>query len=107
VLYLYPGDDLARAVVASRKVGGAVVRNRAKRLLREAIRERIEKPRGRAAAIRRQHLPEATAGDGLWVVTVARTRITDARSPAVCEELDRLLDRPAASEPTRDRPRSE
>ena len=31
VLYLYPGDDLARAVVASRKVGGAVTRNRAKK----------------------------------------------------------------------------
>ena len=35
VVYLLSADDMARGVVASRKVGGAVQRNRAKRLLRE------------------------------------------------------------------------
>ncbi len=94
VLYLYPGDDLARAVVASRKVGKAVARNRAKRLLREAIRERIEKPAGAVAAIRDRHLADAAAGPGLWVVMVARTRILGARLPEVSEELARLLDCP-------------
>jgi ribonuclease P protein component len=37
VVYLLPADDFAQAVVASRKVGGAVQRNRGKRLLREAL----------------------------------------------------------------------
>jgi RNase P protein component len=96
VLYLYPGDDLARAVVASRKVGKAVARNRAKRLLREAIRERIEKPAGAVAAIRDRHLADAAAGPGLWVVMVARTRILGARLPEVSDELARLLDCPPA-----------
>ncbi len=99
VLYLYPGADLARAVVASRKVGGAVTRNRAKRLLREAIRERIEKPAGAVAAIRERHLADPGAAEGLWVVTVARTRMVGARLPEVSEELARLLDAPPASAP--------
>ena len=94
MLYLYPGDDRALAVVASRKVGGAVARNRAKRLLREAIRHRIEVPSGAAADIRRRQLPDAPAGAGLWVVAVARTRILTARCPDVSAELDELLDRP-------------
>jgi RNase P protein component len=96
VLYLYPGDDLARAVVASRKVGGAVTRNRAKRLLRVAIRERIETPPGAVVTIRDRHCPDPTAAAGLWVVAVARTKIVGARAPEVCEELDRLLERPPA-----------
>jgi len=37
VVYLYEADDDAQAFVASRKLGGAVKRNRAKRLLRAAI----------------------------------------------------------------------
>ena len=38
VVYLLVANDFGSAVVASRKVGGAVQRNRAKRLLREARR---------------------------------------------------------------------
>lgn len=37
VVYLLPADEYARGIVASRKVGGAVRRNRAKRLMREAM----------------------------------------------------------------------
>ena len=107
MLYLYPGDDLARAVVASRKVGGAVTRNRAKRLLREAIRSRVENQPETALAIRREYWPstssgegpDAKSGQGLWIVTVARRNIVGRGYQDVLRELDQLLDRPAAPSP--------
>jgi RNase P protein component len=99
VLYLYPGDDLARAVVASRKVGGAVARNRAKRLLREAIRSRIENEPETVAAIRRRLWGPTPGGEGLWLVAVARRRLLDVTYHEVVAELDRLLHRPPAPAP--------
>lgn len=93
MLYVYPGDDQARAVVASRKVGGAVARNRAKRLLRVAIRG-IEDSPATAAQIRERLLPDAPRDGGLWVVAVARARIASACSRDVIAELEQLLDRP-------------
>ena len=99
VLYLYPGDDLARAVVASRKVGGAVTRNRAKRLLREAIRSRIEYEPQTVAEIRRREWPADASGEGLWLVAVARRRIVDKKFQDVAAELDQLLHRPPAPAP--------
>ena len=99
VLYLYPGDDLARAVVASRKVGGAVTRNRAKRLLREAIRSRIETEPRAVAEIRQRTWPDAASGEGLWLVAVARQRIVGTKYDDVAAELDRLLHRPPAPAP--------
>ena len=103
VLYLYPGDDLARAVVASRKVGGAVTRNRAKRLLREAIRSRIEKEPQVVAEIRRRTWasggPGTPSGEGLWLVAVARRRIVEKNCEDVAAELDQLLRRPPAPAP--------
>lgn len=60
------------AVIASRHVGGAVVRNRAKRLLREAAR----------------HTAPA-AGDDL--VLIARRGCAEADMPTVRAELQRLL----------------
>ena len=71
------GLDLSRVgVAASRKLGGAVARNRAKRLLREAAR----------------HLyPQLNAG---WdVMLVARPKILEAKEPQVEEVLARLLKR--------------
>jgi hypothetical protein len=106
VVYLLPADDFARAVVASRKVGGAVQRNRAKRLLREALRAALKsgsfgKNDTRSEgdiSISERFFPES-GGDsplqggkeGLWVVLVARHRILDAKIPEVREELDSLL----------------
>ena len=59
------------AVVASRRVGGAVQRNRAKRLLREAARSLAWRP-------------------GLDVVLVARAAAAGASFVAVREELAQL-----------------
>jgi ribonuclease P protein component len=93
VLFLYPGDDQARAVVASRRVGGAVIRNRAKRLLREAIRNQVESRPGYAAVLRRRFFPDAGSGEGLWLVAVARSSIASAHCPDVVAELAEMLDR--------------
>jgi hypothetical protein len=93
VLYLFPGDDLARAVVASRRIGGAVERNRAKRLLREALAACIQRPPDAAGGVRQRLIPQADPGEGLWVVAVARSAILRARCADVVAELDRLLRR--------------
>ena len=69
------GLDLSRVgVAASRKLGSAVARNRAKRLLRAAA----------------QHLyPQITAG---WdVMLIARPKILAAKGPQVADALARLL----------------
>lgn len=62
--------------ITSRKVGGAVVRNRVRRRMREAIR---------------RHLDEIPAG---WdVVLIARAPIADARFAAIEQAITQLLGR--------------
>ena len=101
VVYLLPADDMAHAVVASRKVGGAVQRNRAKRLLREARRLGSLARPDQVMGIRTRFFPEPDAAadaagrvaEGLWVVLVARRAILDASMHEVRAELDELLSR--------------
>ncbi|HPF69368.1 MAG TPA: ribonuclease P protein component [Candidatus Krumholzibacteria bacterium] len=100
VVYLLPADDWARAVVASRKVGGAVQRNRTKRLLREALRTGSLASPDQVMGVRTRFFPEpgpagaadGRDGEGLWVVLVARRAMLEASSREVRAELDQLLD---------------
>lgn len=66
-------------IVASRRFGGAVVRNRAKRRLREVFRQHIaHEARGRA---------------GLDLVVIARRELVDASFPSLQQEFLRAIDR--------------
>jgi ribonuclease P protein component len=77
VVYLAPGSGSPRAAwVAGRRVGGAVARNRARRLLREAWME---------------HAPRVQ--DGWQAVLVARPAIAGARAQEMVEEVGELLGR--------------
>jgi len=84
VLYVLPAEDDAQAVVASRKIGKAVRRNRAKRLLREALR-----------AVRVGSRAPAAPARGTWVVAVARREIVEAGIRDVRRDLEDLVEGPA------------
>lgn len=93
VLYLLPADDEARAVVASRKVGNAVRRNRAKRLLREMLQAVIFEEPGRSAEIAACCASGTGPGPvGLWVVAVARRAILDCDIHALKAESVAMLE---------------
>ena len=73
VLFVAPGSG-GTALVAGRKVGSAVERNRARRILRAALRE-----------------VAPTGVEGRDVVVVARESIRGAGSPDLVEEIRGLL----------------
>ena len=75
ILLVAPGSG-GYALVAGKKVGGAVQRNRARRILRAALREIA--PRGM---------------DGHDIVLVAREGIRGARTQDLIEEMTELLGR--------------
>lgn len=75
VLFVASGSG-AFALVAGKKVGGAVQRNRARRVLRAALREVA---------------PEGM--DGHDIVLVAREAIRDARTQDLIAEMTELLGR--------------
>jgi ribonuclease P protein component len=75
VVFLAPGTG-ELAVVAGRKVGGAVQRNRARRILREAWRQ-----------------VAPTRGSSHDVVLVARASIGGASTGDLVDEMTELLDR--------------
>ena len=76
-VFVVPGSG-ETAFVAGKRIGGAVVRNRARRVLRAALREVA--PRG---------------VEGRDVVVVARESIRDARTQDLIEEMSELLERGA------------
>lgn len=73
-VYQREGNGPKVGVVAGRRVGGAVVRNRAKRVMRAAIRPLLEK-----------------LGPNYDLLLVARPAMRDAKSTQVAEALERLL----------------
>ena len=75
VLYVLAGEGPARAgFICGRGVGGAVRRNRARRILKEAWRSM-----------------SPTIAPGTRVIAVARPEIRDARTKDIAEELAELL----------------
>jgi ribonuclease P protein component len=73
-------DGVRVGVVASRKVGGAVQRNRARRLLRETARSLV--PRWQNHSI--------------WIVFVARESINRQNARDVLEDIERTLNESGA-----------
>jgi ribonuclease P protein component len=83
VLYVALGDGPARAAwVTGRRVGGAVARNRARRLLREAWRKLAP-----------------VVADRHDLVVVARGPFGRAKAPELAEEIEELLRQAGLIEP--------
>ena len=77
------GDDALRddgqimrlGITASKKVGNAVARSRAKRLLREALRA----------------VESRLTNRGIWIVVVARKNILTCKAPEVLDDLEDVM----------------
>jgi ribonuclease P protein component len=83
VLYVALGDGPARAAwVTGRRVGGAVARNRVRRLLREAWRKLAP-----------------VVADGHDLVVVARGPFDRTKAPELAEEIEELLRQAGLIEP--------
>ncbi|MBA4378850.1 MAG: ribonuclease P protein component [Gemmatimonas sp.] len=115
VLHLLPAPDDAKAVVASKKVGGAVQRNRAKRLLRHML-QAVFFP-GSEATVKKtawfvdgagtRSLEDGEAATGLWVVAVGRRPILERNIHDVIADARAALarlDEPDRVEPDRVEP---
>jgi ribonuclease P protein component len=76
ILHLDVADKIRAGFVTSRKVGGAVARNRLRRQLREIVRKHQHQLRG-----------------GAWVVTIASPRAARASYGALAAEWLRLAER--------------
>ena len=88
VFYYHPGEGQSGTrfgFVASKRVGGAVRRSRAKRLLREAARQTAQRLR---------------TGD-LWIVVVARAGIFNASYQELHDELVTQFERAGLLRPER------
>jgi hypothetical protein len=100
VLYLLPAEDDAKAVVASRKVGGAVQRNRAKRLLRIMLQAVFFSDAGASVKMAASSLMGSVSDEtppehenGVWLVAVARRAILERDIHAVLAEAGEALAR--------------
>src|SRR5678809_1123012 len=76
VLKDMPAPEVRVGLITSRRVGGAVVRNRVRRRLREIVR-------------RHQH----ALGSGVWLVIIARPAAAAASFAALDDEWLRLMKR--------------
>ncbi len=95
VIYLHPSPEAAKAVVASRKIGGAVQRNRAKRVLRETLRAVIYNNNQLAGQLAAAVVSTDSNKPGnrteCWIVVVARRAILDVGTKETTTELQQML----------------
>jgi len=77
IVYYYISDntDIGQkfGVIASKKIGGAVKRNRAKRLIQEVLRQEFEKFR-----------------NNIWIIVITRQKILEVKPEILRNELKEI-----------------